>query len=372
MTNFLNNSTWLLFNFDTPKDAFYSVSIWLTILLAAAFLVTVFVISKDKKKKFLKWSGIGAILYAVVLGIIYLSLEFIDMKNGGEILPILFVPILVLLITIGASVVVISLTKKPLYKTICFILVGCAFVATIICIGVHFSKGDAAGMNGITNSDINSWALYLSAIVTTLLTVFLACAFDKSKFELNTKSITYAGISIAMSFALSYLRLVHLPQGGSITLASLLPLMLYSYMFGTKKGLFAGMVYGLLQAIQDPYIIHPAQFILDYPLAFSGIGLCGIFANNEHIKLPQLKFALGGILGGIIRFIMHFLSGSFAFAAFAGDQNPFLYSFLYQAGYVLPDIAIVIVVGVILFSSKSFVNFVTTRNQTVETSNMTA
>ena len=51
-----------------------------------------------------------------------------------------------------------------------------------------------------------------------------------------------------MSFALSYLRIVKMPQGGSITIASLLPLMLYSFMFGTKKGVFAGLIYGVLQA----------------------------------------------------------------------------------------------------------------------------
>ena len=66
-----------------------------------------------------------------------------------------------------------------------------------------------------------------------------------------------------MSFALSYVRIFRLPMGGSITFASMLPFMLYSYMYGTKKGVLAGLVYGVLQAVQDPWIIHPAQFALD-------------------------------------------------------------------------------------------------------------
>lgn len=131
-----------------------------------------------------------------------------------------------------------------------------------------------------------------------------------------------------MSFALSYLRIVKMPQGGSITLASLLPLMIYSYMFGTKKGVFAGMIYGLLQALQDTYILHPAQFVLDYPLAFAGIGLAGMFAKTKALeKLPQLQFALGAVVAGVARFLMHFLSGIFAFGAFApGKERPSRYT----------------------------------------------
>ena len=162
-----------------------------------------------------------------------------------------------------------------------------------------------------------------------------------------------------MSFALSYLRIVKMPQGGSITVASLLPLMIYSCMFGARKGMFAGMIYGLLQALQDFYLIHPAQFLLDYPVAFACIGVAGIFTRVASLdKLPQLQFALGAIVAGLARFLMHFLSGVFAFGSFAGDQNPYLYSLAYQAGYVLPDVAIVIVVGIFVFSSASFVRLV--------------
>ena len=172
-----------------------------------------------------------------------------------------------------------------------------------------------------------------------------------------------------MSFALSYLRIVKMPQGGSITIASLLPLMLYSFMFGTKKGVFAGLIYGVLQAFQDPAIVHPAQFLLDYPVAFACIGLSGMFAKTKALeKLPQVQFALGGVVAGLARLLMHFVSGIFAFGAFAPEGTPVaLYSFLYQAGYVLPDIAIVIVAGVLVLSSKTFVKEVRKFNSVSET-----
>jgi thiamine transporter len=87
------------------------------------------------------------------------------------------------------------------------------------------------------------------------------------------------------------------------------------------------------------------------------MGLAGLFAQTKSLeKYPQAQFALGGILAGIGRFLMHFLAGTFAFGVFAPEGVPdALYSFLYQAGYVLPDIAIAIVCGIALFSSKLFV-----------------
>ena len=66
----------------------------------------------------------------------------------------------------------------------------------------------------------------------------------------NTKRLVYGALCIALSFALSYVKLFSMPMGGSITLCSMLPLMLYAYRFGTPAGLLAGLAYGLLQLIQ--------------------------------------------------------------------------------------------------------------------------
>ncbi|MDE6274284.1 MAG: energy-coupled thiamine transporter ThiT, partial [Clostridiales bacterium] len=166
-----------------------------------------------------------------------------------------------------------------------------------------------------------------------------------------------AAICVALSFALSYLKLWEMPQGGSVTFASLLPLMIYSYMFGTKKGVFAGLIYGVLQAVQDPWIIHPAQFLLDYPVAFAAIGVTGMFANMQKLeKLPQVQFALGAIVASVLRFVSHVLSGVFAFSAYAADagMNVWAYSTAYNS-FVFVDVALVIVAGVLAFSSPSLV-----------------
>lgn len=350
----LDGVTWYPIRFDTPFNAVRSVVIWLTIALVIAYTVCAFSLKTEKRKRFLALSVFGWIAYACLLCALSLVVSFIE--DGVE--SILFIPLLILLAVLAGGAVLLLFKRSKSVYVLLGSLVGAAFVATLVCIGVHFASGKAAENNWLTNADVESLALYISSAlsVVALLVVALVCGKDEKK-SFDSKSITYAAICIAMSFALSYMRLLRLPQGGSITPASLLPLMIYAYMFGVRKGVFAGAIYGLLQAFQDPTLLHPAQFLLDYPVAFAWIGLAGLFSKNTKLdKLPQVQFALGAVLAGLGRFLMHFLSGTFAFGVFAPEGTPVaLYSLGYQAGYVLPDLAIAIAVGIVLFSSKAFV-----------------
>lgn len=232
---------------------------------------------------------------------------------------------------------------------------GAMLITLLVLLGVYFSSGNAENNNWewLTSSE-NIW-LYVSAAILVVVIAALAIVFGlKKKNSFDSKAIAYAAVCIAMSFALSYIKFWEMPQGGSLTLASLVPLMLYSYMFGTKKGVLAGLVYGVLQAIQDPWLIHPAQFLLDYPIAFAAIGLAGIFADLKALdKLPQVKFALGAIVAAALRFAAHVLSGVFAFNSYAGEEGAWIYSLGYNS-FVWPDIAIAIVVGVLLLSVRAF------------------
>lgn len=345
-------ATWYFFRFDSALNGLRSVALWATLALVVAFVVLALTLSKEKRSKFFKFSLGFSLAYACVLGVSFLVLSF---KEDG-IEPILFYPLLVLCLLIGGAFTVLCFRKDKPTVIACASAVGAGLLAALICMGVHFSSGKAAEINWLENTDVHSWGLYLFAALAIGVILFIAFFFARNeKKGFDTKSITYAAVCIAMSFTLSYIRVVKLPQGGSITVASLLPLMLYSYMFGAKKGVFAGFIYGILQAIQSPSILHPAQFLLDYPLAFAAVGLAGIFKNMRAFeKIPQIRFALGATVAGLGRFIMHFLSGWLAFGVFAPEgQHPALYSFIYQAGYVLPDLLITLIVGVLAFSSKA-------------------
>ena len=360
---------WYPILFDSPANAVRSAAFWLTVALAVGFVIGLFL--TKNRARFLKVSLVSAIVYSCTLIIVLLSFA---LKEDG-IQPMIFYPlaatcILVLLSTLAyAFVSKKAPEKKKLVGIAATILVSAAFIAALVLISVYYGKN--VQDDGYYNSDtasVNQIVLYVGAIALTAIIIALSVFGDTSaKKGFDTKSLSYAGVCVAMSFALSYLRIVKLPQGGSVTIASLLPLMLYAYLFGTKKGVIVGFVYGLLQAVQDPWIIHPAQFLLDYPVAFAAIGLSGIFSKAKPLdKLPQIKFALGAIVGSVMRFVCHVLSGVFAFSAYAGDQNPWAYSLAYNS-FVFIDIALVIVVGILVFSSKSFLKVTGTIGTNAET-----
>lgn len=364
-THYIYGDVWTSF----AKTALNSVFLWAAIALAVILLaVGVFVKLKKAEsfKGFLKTALALAVGFAVTVIVTMAALEFYDMYENGYLFDILLWPS----VALGAAIIlgvaacyICSLFSKKTFR-ISLIAAGsvcaAALIALLVCIGVYYASGDAADTNGVSQGSIQDLPLYLSSlgiiVVTALIAVFMGKG-EKKGFD--TKSIAYAAVCIAMSFALSYIRLFPMPQGGSVTLASLLPLMLYSYMFGIRKGVFAGVIYGILQAIQDPWLLHPAQFLLDYPIAFSVIGLTGMFRNVKKIgRIPQLSFALGGIVAGCLRFVSHVFSGVFAFSEYAYDSagNP-MNAWVYSLGYnsfVFIDIAIVIVVGALVLSSKAF------------------
>lgn len=291
-----------------------------------------------------------------------IMLTAVKTADGKQLPSLLFWPIFALFVALFAFLFLTYLKKRApkTMQILIYIALALCIIAAIVClslIGKYYIdniKGD-----GYYSPFLKKAPLYVSAILLVGAILALTLILGrKQSFKFDSKSVAFGAVCVAMSFALSYVRLFKLPQGGSVTLASLLPLMIFSYIFGIKKGVSIGLVYGVLQAIQDPYIIHPAQFLLDYPIAFCAIGLGGIFSNVKALKkFPQISFLLGGIAVGIFRFTAHLLSGMFAFGAYANDagqSNLFLYSLAYNS-FVFVDIAISIAAGMILFSSRAFV-----------------
>ena len=115
--------------------------------------------------------------------------------------------------------------------------------------------------------------------IVVLLAVVAFIGFGKNKFD--AKRLAFAGICVAMSFVLAFIKVKPVQYGGSITLASFVPILLFAYVYGPADGFLVGLIHGLLNFIESPYILTPATFILDYLLAFASIGIMGFFG-----KLP--------------------------------------------------------------------------------------
>lgn len=357
---------WTSFAQDGLQAVFMYAAIVLAVLLVGIGLFVYFK-RRDSFKSYLTVAISLAVGFAATVIIAMLALEFMDMQESGAVFDMVLYPSIVLGATVllgAAATYITSLYGKKALKIgiiTSLSVIGAAAVALLVCLGVYFSSGDAESINGVEVTVTENALLYVCAVLMIGLLVFFAFFFGrKDKKGFDSKSIAYAAICIAMSFALSYLRPIHLPQGGSVTIASLLPLMIYSYMFGVKKGIFAGMIYGVLQAVQDPWIVHPAQFLLDYPIAFASIGVSGIFARTKKLeRFPQIQIALGGILASVLRYASHLLSGVFAFSEYAYSpeglpMNAWVYSLTYNS-FVFADIAIVLAAAILVFSSRAFV-----------------
>ena len=136
----------------------------------------------------------------------------------------------------------------------------------------------------------------------------------------------------ALAVLLSYIKIFHLPFGGSITLFSMLVISLPAYFFGLSYGFMASFAYSLLQLILDPYIIHPLQLLLDYTIAFSCFGVVGFFRKNKN------GLVIGYIVACMIRFLSSSISGYVFFSEYTPEGwTPIYYTVLYNASYIFTE-----------------------------------
>lgn len=342
---------------NTLSDKLQYVALYLAVALVAAFIVVGLLVWFFKREKFndYKKYAIGiATGFAITMVVVFAYVKF--QCNIDDMQAKLFYPILATLITAVAGAIamlVSSLFNDKAVKISLIVtaalLLGC-FIATMVLMAQYY--GDIAEYY----PNANLVGMIVSAVVFMVIMVAMWFVGDKRKMS-DTRSIVYGAISIALSFALSYAKLFKLPQGGSVTFASLLPLMVYCCMFGTRRGLVVCTIYGVLQALQDPFIIHPMQFLLDYPLAFGLIGVSGIFMEKGVFKEKKIvAFLLGGIIAVVLRYACHVCSGVFAFADYADlDKygSAIVYSMAYNS-FTFVDMALALVAGSTLFASKSF------------------
>lgn len=177
----------------------------------------------------------------------------------------------------------------------------------------------------------------------------------------RTRILVEGAVMLALATALSFIRIYKLPWGGSITLFSMLPIVLFSIRRGLKAGLAVSFLFSLIQFFQGigdglfgwgltPFMLI-ACILLDYIIAFTVLGLGGLFRKKKTAGW------IGGIVIAIsLRFVMHFLSGVVIWESFGelwegfSTDSTVLYSLLYNGSYMLPELVITTVVAVILLN----------------------
>ena len=175
-----------------------------------------------------------------------------------------------------------------------------------------------------------------SAALCLFALFFLLVALLKIKqVRLSVSMAASSGLMLAMAVILTAFPFYRMPNGGSVTLGGMLPLFFISFAYGPEVGLLAGFAYSLMHLVMAPYILHPVQVLFDYPLPFMALGLAGCFPRHH----------MAGITAAVaVRLFFHFLSGVVFFGSYApAGTSIYLYSFLTNLTYLLPNLVICLV-----------------------------
>lgn len=184
----------------------------------------------------------------------------------------------------------------------------------------------------------NGWIILLAVVLGAL--VLGMSIMTRGKW--NAKTIAFGALCMALAYVLRYVKLFEMPQGGSVTLASMFPLMLFAAAYGVGPGMLMGAAYGFMRYISSGWFVHPMQFVLDYPLAFALIGLAGLYKVMPKEWRPWSMY-LCMALGALGRAFSTTLAGIFFW------DTAVIPSIIYNGTYLIPDTIICILIAIPLY-----------------------
>ncbi len=161
---------------------------------------------------------------------------------------------------------------------------------------------------------------------------------------------TECAIMVALATVLSMLPLVEMPYGGSITVASALPILILSYRRGVRYGMLSGFLYSTLQLLLGlknfsfftTWYSVIAVILLDYLVAFTVVGLGGAF--RKYFTSQANALATGALFVSIARYILHTIAGATVWAGISIPTSATLiYSISYNATYMIPETIILVI-----------------------------
>lgn len=178
----------------------------------------------------------------------------------------------------------------------------------------------------------------------------------------KTRMITESAVMLALAIALSLVKILELPYGGAVTVASMLPVVIIAYRYGTGWGLLTGTLYGIIQQLLGlntlSYVTTwqsvVAVIMLDYVAAFAVLGLGGVFRKAGSQAQGLL---LGTVLVCALRYVCHVISGATVWAGLSiPDNAALIYSFGYNATYMIPETIVTAVAAFYIGSVLDFRN----------------
>lgn len=177
-------------------------------------------------------------------------------------------------------------------------------------------------------------------IVLFLFSSFLAGKFSTKK-KIGARQLAFCALALALSFVTSYVKLFSMPWGGAVTLCSMLFIVLVANWYGPICGIMIGFVYGIMQFMQEPYVLSLFQVCCDYVFAFAALGSAGLFRNKKNGLL------CGYIEAIMLRGIFHSLGGYLYWMDYMPENFPkvlaAVYPICYNFSYILAEGIITII-----------------------------
>jgi len=169
----------------------------------------------------------------------------------------------------------------------------------------------------------------------------------------RTKLLVEIALTVALAAVLNLVKLWRMPMGGDVSL-EMLPLLVFALRRGWRAGMLAGGLYGVVSLMFGAVVVHWAQFVLDYPLAYALVGAAGVIADRARfdraVAARYVVWVTAGVAAGaLLRFASHFVSGIVFFGQYAPEgQAVWLYSLLYNGTYMLPAAVLCAVAAAII------------------------
>ena len=195
------------------------------------------------------------------------------------------------------------------------------------------------------------YVLCVAAGIILFVVALIFAGRISEKKKMGTRQLVFCAMAMALAFITSYLKLFNMPWGGSVTLCSMLFIVLVANWYGPKTGVLVGLAYGILQFIQEPYVLSFFQVCCDYILAFAALGIAGFFAKSKHGLLK------GYIAAVIARGAFHALGGYLYWMDYMPDNFPkaltSVYPIVYNYSYLLVEGIITVIIISIPAVSKA-------------------
>lgn len=195
------------------------------------------------------------------------------------------------------------------------------------------------GDGGLTSA---GYAVCILAGVILFVAALAFAGKGSEKKKMSTRQLVFCAMAMALAFVTSYIKIFTLPWGGSVTLCSMLFIVLVANWYGVQTGILVGLACGILQFIQEPYVLSFFQVCCDYILAFAALGVAGFFAKSSH------GLVKGYIAAVIARGAFHALGGYLYWMDYMPSNFPkaltSVYPIVYNYSFLLAEAVITLII----------------------------